>query len=155
MVEGKGFVARDLKFLENLRDAIVQNAAKRGRPSHCVPPVSPPALPRVRDSDRSKVGFHSTTCPTPSRTGFLILVGCSEGSFGSVAALAGITTGMSTPRSPARAALGLAMCGPRQVHLVVGLHARFTLSCNLLLRRLSPFVRLQPSAGRLRLRRRP
>src|SRR5882724_2509158 len=35
MVEGKGFVARDLKFLENLRDA-----------------------------DRSKVGFHSTTCPT-------------------------------------------------------------------------------------------
>src|SRR5439155_27069968 len=32
MVEGEGFVARDLKFLENLRDAIVQNAAKRGRP---------------------------------------------------------------------------------------------------------------------------
>ena len=32
MVEGKGFVERDLKLLENLRDAIVQNAAKRGRP---------------------------------------------------------------------------------------------------------------------------
>jgi len=32
MVDGKGFVERDLKFLENLRDAIVQNAAKRGRP---------------------------------------------------------------------------------------------------------------------------
>ena|SRR5437867_11139397 len=31
-VEGKGFVERDLKLLENLRDAIVQNAAKRGRP---------------------------------------------------------------------------------------------------------------------------
>jgi hypothetical protein len=44
MVEGKGFVAHDLKFLENLRDAIVQNAAKRGkprptasRPSHHLP----------------------------------------------------------------------------------------------------------------------
>jgi len=32
VVEGKGFVDRDLKFLENLRDVIVQNAAKRGRP---------------------------------------------------------------------------------------------------------------------------
>src|SRR3989449_11352146 len=30
MVEGKGFVERDPKFLENLRDAIVRNAAKRG-----------------------------------------------------------------------------------------------------------------------------
>src|SRR2546422_953147 len=102
---------------------------------------------------QSRFSLHDV--PYPQQNRFLILVGCSEGSFGSVAALAGITTGMSTPRSPARAALGLAMCGPRQVHLVVGLHARFTLSCNLLLRRLSPFVRLQPSAGRLRLRRRP
>ena len=32
MVEGKGFEDRDLKFLENLRDAIVRSAAKRGRP---------------------------------------------------------------------------------------------------------------------------
>jgi hypothetical protein len=32
MVEGKGFEDRDPKFLENLRDAIVRNAAKRGRP---------------------------------------------------------------------------------------------------------------------------
>jgi hypothetical protein len=32
VVEGKGFEGRDPKFLENLRDAIVRNAAKRGRP---------------------------------------------------------------------------------------------------------------------------
>jgi hypothetical protein len=31
VVEGKGFVDRDPKFLENLRDAIVRNAAKRSR----------------------------------------------------------------------------------------------------------------------------
>src|ERR687891_1687005 len=37
LVEGKGFVERDPKLLEHLRDAIVRNAAKRGRPH---PPAS-------------------------------------------------------------------------------------------------------------------
>jgi hypothetical protein len=31
MVEGKGFDAPGTRFLENLRDAILRNAAKRGR----------------------------------------------------------------------------------------------------------------------------
>jgi hypothetical protein len=41
MVEGKGFDVNMLIFLENLRDAIVRNAAKRGRSR---PLASPPQV---------------------------------------------------------------------------------------------------------------
>ncbi len=46
MVEGKGFNEPDPRFLENLRDAILRNAAKRGKPR---PTASHPEhhLPRV------------------------------------------------------------------------------------------------------------
>jgi integrase-like protein len=49
MVEGKGFNDSPARNIANLRDAILQNAAKRGRPRPTAS-QSPPHLPRAFDT---------------------------------------------------------------------------------------------------------
>jgi hypothetical protein len=49
MVEGKGFNDSPARNIANLRDAILQNAAKRGRPRPTAS-QSPPRLPSALDT---------------------------------------------------------------------------------------------------------